>query len=239
MPPRDATAEAKIHPLPAGSKTNPPPSLYAKIIKVAAAMEPLAKRDRNEAGWNFVSIDDYYERAGRSLLQAGVSWVCRQADFSDAGGLLYWTFAFDVYDDAGNVWFAASSVTVPHEYDGPQVAGKVVSYAEKVFMRQLLKLVTGEPDADVSKQVKRAPSPKAVVPMVQTAGSGDSAPGNNDYTFIMNEIRTAGTVPILNRVIETHRAAINYAFKNDPDVHKKIADVRTERLSQLEKSDGL
>lgn len=225
----ESASVVKIKPGPTGPLP-PPPSLYAAIIKVARGMKPLAKRDTNpEGGWSFVSIDDYYEKAAKALLLEGISWVCTE-EMADVriSGLCIWRFRFDVYSETGQLWQAAARVTVPLEYDGPQAAGKVVSYAEKVFLRQLLKLVTGEPDADITPQ--RKPTKRQVEPA--------STPKDDvSYEVLLDLIRGAKSQSDLDLVISRHKQRISWAAKNDPDAFGKLADARTAKIKEFEGDD--
>lgn len=236
-PGTEAKPYAVIGPASATKRRAPPPSLYAKIIAVAAAMEPLAKRDRNpDIGYSFVSIDDYYEKAASKLLEAGVSWICREKGFTDTGGLLWWQFHFDVFDAEGNVWKRAGRVTVPHEFEGPQTAGKVVSYAEKVFLRQLLKLVTGEPDADISRQpvVKRGSGSKASAAEVPVNLVGKSQGVASDYDELERFVLAAPNMDAMNLVIDVNKKMIARANANDPEVFAKLAKARDKKLKEFE-----
>lgn len=247
-----ATTEAKSVTLLPGGKKTPPRGLQAKIIAVAAAMEPLVKRDTNpDGGWKFVSIDDYYEKAASKLLAAGVSWVAVEESFQDLDNLPRWRFRFDVFDAEGNWWEGAGRVTVPHEFEGPQTAGKVVSYAEKVFLRQLLKLVTGEPDADVSSAKRRDKGSasrgepavridKVRAPDVErdkiAGGENDATDKHmaSDYGALEDMVNRATSLSQLNLVIETNKRMVSRAMRDDPEVYEKLARARTKKLKEFE-----
>lgn len=234
----DSTSVGTTQPIrlqPASPK-RPPIAIQAKVIKVAREMPELTKNDTNESGgWKFVSIDDYYRTAAKALLKEGVNWTCVETDFTDHNGLIRWQFEFSLYDVEGNVWENCGRVTVPHEYDGPQAAGKVVSYAEKVFLRQLLKLVTGEPDADVTPQKRAKPSrtQNRSEPPVRIDPPANESGQEISYSDLIAGIKDASTENDLNLFVEKNKKVIARASKNDPDVFKKIAAARTAKLEEF------
>ncbi len=209
-------------------ETKQPPSyggIFGRIIAASIKVEPLIKREDHNEGWKFVSIDDYYEKAADILLKHGVSWSATE-DFVgpvhpeyDAIG---WRFSFSIYDIDGTFLPNFSKVTVPHDIEGPQTAGKVMSYAEKVFLRQLMKLVTGELDADSSPTKKGQPAKR------------DPTPPPLDLGDFLEELSKAKTSSEIDLLVEQNKRYIVNARKSDPDVYSKIAKMRDEKLKEFE-----
>ena len=78
------------------------------------------------------------------------------------------TYLFRLYDIDDAVFdlngtplvgMAAAEMSILHPLQGAQTTGSAASYAEKIFLRTLFKIVTGEPDADyfARPKPKRAP----------------------------------------------------------------------------------
>jgi hypothetical protein len=130
------------------------------VIEAATAAIKLTKTDENQNdGYRFVPIDAFYEKIAPELLKRGVFWTVTEESVTEYSDSVGWRLRFDLFYVAEEVeeeWAGVCRCTIFHPIDGPQATGKVFSYGEKVFMRSLLKLVTGEPDADVtsSKSIK-------------------------------------------------------------------------------------
>lgn len=215
-------------------------TLLQQIIKVARDIEPLVKGEEHDEGWKFVSIDEYYATAAKALLKAGVSWVIREERVAlvdphlDGLG---WTYVFDVFNE--EIYIRDfTKFTVPHDLEGPQTAGKVVSYAEKIFMRQLLKLVTGEADADTSA-TKKGVRRKRIQPVGETVAPTSAAPAE-DLTITYEELEEligkTRTQSELDLLIDKMKRKILWAQNNDPAIYRRLADARTKRMEEF---DGL
>lgn len=200
-------------------------AIRKKLIAIMKTTPTLAKTAKNDDGWNFVPIDAYYETPAKALAEAGLSWTSTElaVEFFQPNNLLY-RFQFDVYDDEGNEWENAMRLTMVHEIEGPQTAGKVVSYMEKTFLRMLLKLVTGEPDADVARK-KPAQISKGAA-FVEEKGL--------DVEALMKAIKAAPSPEKLQEVIAGSAKSLTYAKKNDPDIYKRVGDARMARMKEME-----
>lgn len=139
--------------------------VFSAINKAAKAMPSLKKGDRNtHGGYNFVSIDDYYEKCARVAHDNGLSWTIREtgSDIESVGNkvqggvtiptlALKVSYEFDLMHENGVVIHGFFSASVLHPLQGAQTAGSAMSYASKLFMRNVFTVVTGEGDADDSK----------------------------------------------------------------------------------------
>lgn len=154
--------------------------MIEQILKTIEQVPNLRKGDRNpHGGYNYVSIDDYYEQVAKIAASNGITWKAREVsseiitlgEKADKRGVMSPVFAlktkyeFDVlvraerettkegelvraaYTSAHEGFF---SCTILHPLQGAQTAGSSLSYADKLFMRTVFKVVTGEGDADAS-----------------------------------------------------------------------------------------
>lgn len=124
-------------------------------LTTIAELPALKKIEENKhGGYNYVSIDDYYEHCAKAAAKNGIGWVIseRESKFiPDLGKHGAICFRYDVVIWFGDVvWPNAASFSVWHPPQGAQTAGAAASYADKLFMRTFFKVQTGEGDADKS-----------------------------------------------------------------------------------------
>ena len=136
-------------------------TIQKKLIEVAAKLGKISKDAENpHERWSYVSIDEYYAKVASAAINAGVSWHVEEESFEfveSVETICKARYTFTVYNNEDDQTIFMGPLTVVHPYEGAQTTGKMVSYAEQIFMRQLLKVVTGEPDADAtapSKDIK-------------------------------------------------------------------------------------
>jgi hypothetical protein len=132
-------------------------TIQKKLIEVAQALGKITKDSENPfEKWGYVSIDEYYDKVASAILLSGLSWYVEEKEFEfiwAAEAIVKASYLFTIYDGDKEPMMIGP-LTVIHPYEGAQTTGKMVSYAEKIFMRQLLKVVTGEPDADATAPTK-------------------------------------------------------------------------------------
>ena len=128
--------------------------VFAAITSVTKALGRVGKGAFNQHGnYRFVSIDKYYETAGVEAANAGLTWVLKEDSFevvASAGPkpLIKATYIVDLFHSSGATLPGFSKLSIIHPIQGAQTVGSAMSYADKVFMRQLFKVATGEEDAD-------------------------------------------------------------------------------------------
>lgn len=138
--------------------------LRKKLIEVAKGLPTLNKGEENPEGWKYPSIDSYYQFIGKKLSAAGILWTMRERGYVLTDGIISATYAFDVYSE-DEILRDFSILTVFHDYEGSTTCGKLISYADKVFLRQLVKAVTGEIDSDATaKTPDKKPKFKTAAP---------------------------------------------------------------------------
>lgn len=147
------------------------------IWAVRAEVPRLTKNATNaHGGYNFVSIDRYYEEVAGKAFEKGLTWTLDEVVLGDAianlqphdvgpvhgggyppgGGAApakpqvstTKIYTIHLMLRTGEMWPDFRMITVHAPYVGAQTSGILESYAEKQAMRSLFKLPTGEPDAD-------------------------------------------------------------------------------------------
>lgn len=149
--------------------------LASAICKIISEIKPLEKSEENRfAGYSYVPIDAYYASYGKAMARHGLTFVSREVDVRlvevtasaekrGRGGrdepatprtMVQATYEFDLYLAGKGCVTGVGRTTVIQGLTGPQTAGSMQSYAEKVFFRTLLKAVTGEQDGDAEEPVR-------------------------------------------------------------------------------------
>ena len=139
------------------SKT-PPKSLLAKIVAVSNEIPSLDKSDTNpHARYKYVPIDGFYKEVATIAKKHGLLWNVKEVGCEVVGNsstksgpvpVFRYRYEFDIYDKDGNYAPCFASISILHPLQGPQTSGSAMSYAEKLMMRSVFKVVTGERDAD-------------------------------------------------------------------------------------------
>lgn len=133
-----------------------PPEVVAAVLEVRKKMKSLVKEDTNRhGGYNYVSIDSYYEGILPVTNEAGLIWRTREVAYDlveGQGGTKNHTYvrARFIYDlfKGGAAAMDYMAVTIFAPVAGAQTTGQLFSYADKVFMRVAFGVPTGEKDAD-------------------------------------------------------------------------------------------
>lgn len=130
------------------------------VLTVRKNITSISKDAKNQhGGYNYVSIDTYYEKIATVATAAGLVWRTREISFdliANQGRTKDRTyvqskFSYDLMcKDKSALDYM--SVTILSPIDGPQTTGQLFSYADKVFMRVAFCVATGEQDADDIKQ---------------------------------------------------------------------------------------
>mgnify|MGYP001175596862 CR=1 FL=1 len=134
-------------------------ALQKKIIAIAKALPSLKKEDSNNT-YNYVSIDAYYEGVAKKCIEAGLNWFPSELGIGFQEGpdglIQVQQYGFTLYDsETGDIAENAIKLTISHPFQEAQTTGSSLSYAEKLLMRVLFKVVTGEKDADANAPKKR------------------------------------------------------------------------------------
>lgn len=135
----------------------------ASLLKTASEIPNLEKDNENKFGkYSYVSIDDYYSKVASIANKNGLGWVCKEREYSfrKEENAVIFTYDFDLYSAAGDYIENFTTFTVVHPIQGAQSSGSAASYAEKMFMRTVFKVRTGELDADATDPNELKGGPK-------------------------------------------------------------------------------
>lgn len=135
------------------------------IAKATAQTTKLLKTEssENDGGYKFVSIDLYYEEVALKVSREfGLNWSLSEIpEYEQRFQDVYqdWhirkVYRATIFSDVGDS-FGAGTISVTMPYEGATTAGKMLSYADKAFMRQLFKIPTGEGEAEQAKTPARS-----------------------------------------------------------------------------------
>lgn len=200
-------------------------NLIQKLVTISRECPSLKKDERNDHGkFNFVSIDEYYESVASVALKHGVFWLSTVTKVEPDGDILWFHYEYTIFD-GGNGKLGPVVVVVPHPWQKAQTAGSAQSYADKVFMRQVFKVVTGEPDADAmldnspSRRGARTTSPPAAQAPLKVVA--DNAPSKSDVarakvalTAALDAFSDASTKQQLVAAFNRHRTEVQTIVKS-------------------------
>jgi hypothetical protein len=133
------------------------PETIRAIVSTRDQIGSLGKSAMNPHGrYKYVSIDTYYEKVGSVAAKHGLSWVVREVDFEllpEVGktGIIQATYSITLMHISGDVVPDFTRITIVHPLQGAQTVGSAMSYLDKVFMRQLFAIATGEKDSDADE----------------------------------------------------------------------------------------
>lgn len=168
------------------------PETIRAIVSTRDQIGSLGKAAMNPHGkYRYVSIDTYYEKVGSVAAKHGLSWVAREVDFKlvfEGGkGMVQATYSIMLMHLSGDVVPDFTRITIVHPLQGAQTVGSAMSYLDKVFMRQLFAIATGEKDSDAdetdpnsllggstpapakAREPERRPEPKQEQPQMSVA----------------------------------------------------------------------
>lgn len=227
------------------------------LLSVRAGIKKLTHNAENPHGeYNYVSIDKYYEQVARIATEKGLAWRTTEKEYNLLEGqgarkdrtYVKVKFQFDLmagsssYEDYMNI-------TILSPIDGPQTAGQVYSYADKVFMRVAFCVPSGEKDADATKQepvVVRSEGPDPILSgTVQVQGTSNVVPLHDKQTGeVMPEIvsRTSKEgLPIIDTRKLSDNAGVSMIegiiqrWIPDITTTAKLTDWHAENLAAFEK----
>lgn len=249
-----------------------PKEIAAAVIKTTRDVGMLIKSQYNPHGkYPFVGIDTFYQHVAAKAAEHGLSWRAREIDFAvvDAGKsmMVKATYAFDVFHESGVDVPDYSRITMIHPIQGAQTVGSIVSYCDKVWMRQAFKLATGEKGSDADETDPRdldevrslppsrpandpprrdaKPDVKDVVARREDGKPVFKEPSDSDQAKLMEEIFTkfvdvCETFDELKGFWNSNAAPLEALKKLDAEAYARVKDAFTGRRQavQKEKSRG-
>lgn len=221
------------------------------IIETRSQVGQLGKSEMNPHGrYKYVSIDTYYEKVALAAAKNGLSWVANEVDFKympDSGktGVIQVTYQMGLMHSSGEYIPDFSRLTIIHPVQGAQTVGSAVSYLDKVFMRQLFSVATGEKDSDADETdpglltpPKAQEKPSQEKPKEKTA-EGDPDPkaaANKIADIFTSFLPTAETVEHLNQFWADNVDGRDFLKKNDEDAFKRVLAAFSARKAQILKA---
>lgn len=134
-------------------------TLREALTNVSLAVKKLKKDSTNKfGGYDYVSIDSFYEGIVQAAAKEDLWWHIRQGHVGLLEGrpdIMRYVFGVDIYH-GDDMLPNFDTVTVDIKMAGGQTAGIARSFAEKAFMRTVFKIRTGEPDGGELEQAQNA-----------------------------------------------------------------------------------
>ena len=133
-----------------------PKVIANSLFQVQCLVGTLGYDSNNEyAKYKYVSIDKYYEKLRPLLNDAGLMIIPDEVDnqISEDRKIFKATYQFTILHKDGAVWTYPIRRTIALPFTGAQSCGSALSYAEKIAMRTIFKINSGErDDADMLEQ---------------------------------------------------------------------------------------
>lgn len=221
-------------------------------MQVTKQVGTLGKAAFNPHGqYKYVSIDKYYEQVGAAAADAGLSWILIQDKFEihpsvGKQGMISVGYKITVFHEDGDVIPDFSYTSIIHPIQGAQTVGSAMSYADKVFQRQLFKIATGEEDAD-STDAKDLADLKSLAPKEFPLGSeleatfkASKPEVNTDLleTTILSFLPDCPDLVALTKFFKENRAAVDTLQKHNPEKHKALLAAFKARKDELTTTQG-
>lgn len=215
------------------------------VLKVRGEMKRLKKADFNEHGnYSYVSIDNYYEKIAPLITQAGLLWRTKEVEWKSLSGqgrgkdrtYAISTFAVSLYC-ADQSFEDYLRVTVCAPIDGAQTAGQVFSYADKIAMRVIFAIPTGEKDADANR------------PEIVSSSTGDEPEIDEETGEVLTDrsrkfrvIRTtegSHIAPVLEAVAAPAMPSAPAASSTPPAIPPVLGLSETQAIAPSTTTDGV
>lgn len=171
-----------------------PAKITEAILRFRGNVKRMTHDEQNKHdSYSYVSIDKYYEQVAPIATKAGLAWRGREVSFDMVPGMgargdrtyVKVTFSYDLMAD-GETAEDYTRITILSPISGPQTTGQVYSYADKVLMRTLGCVSTGEQDADALPTEEVRSTPVKDDPIM---GAASTLP---DHDPITGEIKDTG-----------------------------------------------
>ena len=218
------------------------PETIKAIIETRTKIGNLGKAAFNPHGrYKYVSIDTYYEKVSAAAAANGLAWVATERSFELLPDIfkaptVRITYSVTLMHSGGEVIPDFSVVTIVHPVQGAQTVGSAMSYLDKVFMRQLFSVATGEAGADADetnpedlmlgeKAPKETPAPK---------GPGEEDLKQLEDVFV-TFVPTAETENDLKQFWSDNIKGLDLLKIHAPEKHKRIIAAFSERKAQIKK----
>jgi hypothetical protein len=218
------------------------PETIKAIIATREQVGSLGKSAMNPHGrYKYVSIDTYYEKVATAAAKNGLSWVASEVSFevmADVGktGIIKATYDMALMHEKGDYIPLFSRLTIIHPIQGAQTVGSAMSYLDKVFMRQLFSVATGEKDSDADET-----NPSDIIGIGMDAPKKDAAPKiNTDQAeaIFMEFVPVCETEAQLREFWAENVQARNVLKEHNPEALKRVTAAFTKRKVELTNKDN-
>lgn len=218
------------------------------IIATRTQVGQLGKSEMNPHGrYKYVSIDTYYEKVALTAAMNGLSWIAHETDFKllpEVGktGVIQVSYQMGLMHESGEYIPDFSRLTIVHPIQGAQTVGSAVSYLDKVFMRQLFSVATGEKDSDADETDPTLLSPVKTVPKENKVDAPkESSPDPIAATKQIEDIFTsflpaATTEDELKQFWSDNVDGRDFLKKHNEDAFKRVLAAFSNRKQQIIKA---
>lgn len=217
------------------------------IVKTRKDLGTLGKGDFNpHGGYKYVSIDKYYEHVAAAAAKNGLCWVLYQESLTMQPGIgktgaIVVEYSLSMLHESGVAIKDFARASVVHPIQGAQTVGSAMSYADKMFMRQIFSVRTGEEDADATNPADlELDKPKKA----EAKGKDDFALDDKPKALPQNDVQRvkeifekflpeATTVEDLTKFWTENTDALDQIKKADPEAYKNVVEAFKVRKQQL------
>ncbi|CAB4169679.1 Essential recombination function protein [uncultured Caudovirales phage] len=209
------------------------------IIATREQIGSLGKSAMNPHGrYKYVSIDSYYEKVSTTAAKNGLAWVVSETGFevmSEVGktGIIKATYDVALMHSSGAYIPKFTTLTIIHPIQGAQTVGSAMSYLDKVFMRQLFSVATGEKDSDADETnpddiigIGLAPPKKDTAPKFETEQAEKTLTTAGEMAETLEDLKKCWSDNYMGR---------NFLREHDPEALKRATDLFSKRRNEFEK----
>lgn len=215
-------------------------AILKAITDVTAEIPNLAKAEKNQhGGYNFVPIDKYYEVVGKAAAKHGLSWSLSEHEWEHLpnvgkSGAMRFTYVARLMHSSGEEKENFSRLTIIHPIQGAQTAGSAMSYADKVFTRQLFKVQTGEQDAD-STNPNEFEDTKPATQKAKPEAKQEPGPNLTEWVqkIVSTFIPDAKTEAQLTKFWAENKSVINKVKDESEEAYNLLVEVFKNRRAEL------
>jgi ERF superfamily len=214
-----------------------PAAIAAAIIKVAAQVRQIGVDENNpHGGYKYVSVDRFYSIIGPMMAEAGLALLIDEVETDVKEGSsgkpwLFARYALRFMHESGAIAPPLMrSIAMP--ISGPQAFGAAQSYIEKQFIRQVMKIPTGDKDADETAQNEtpppRRPTSRPAAPVEN--GRDDAQVSAN---LLIQTLSGARDLAHLDDLIDEHDGTIQQFGFSRRDLYADIITCLKETRRKL------
>ena len=219
--------------------------IFEALLRIKKEIGVMAKDEKNQyGGWKYAGIDQYYEKVAPIALANGIHWVVNLDNYQRIRSLdgekeVYLIdVSVDLYYSDGTVIIGYQHFPMESPLMGAHTTGSVVSYADKVFMRSVFKIASGEGDAEGydngygrqnAKKAWRAPENGRKVAHnsapAQTSTSEEPRTEEDDdrwETALKGKVNAHQTVSLIEGEWVGNKRFLNDLQKRDPVRYERI-----------------